>query len=420
MSLTSGIDEVNEINEIELFLEDFRLAGLIDQVILNRCQDADVDLDLVLASPESKRIHECFNGKFTANDFEEQICETLFNIVNGVQTRYILVTGASDYLAGHVIKQLIESDVINHKRHLLLMSSVYLPNLPKYVDQITVKTVADYYNLLNMRDPRLFSLDGIFHLDELFLLSRNNNAVERCYEQNFSTTIEMIKLAYVNNCKLMYPSHNLSQVTNKTTEEDIIGVPNWPYFDSKKTAEHYIKQLSKYLHVNYIIYHHQHLIGESINFFGTNQVGFDSNLVNSILNRYFALDCNGYVRFSDVKEVAEFLVCFYLRNNYQSVVFESGFILRYCEFYQLVRKIHDVPPKLFIPNFLMWLCNPLNCIADPVEFEVYNHDNNDNVNDNEINLIDELNDDEYNSVVNLIKNSIETIDAEIQLKEKQD
>lgn len=263
-------------------------------------------------------------------------------------SRY-LITGATGFLGRHVIEQLAEQ----HQAFLPLVRDPQTWEKRDWGKSLqAAQVVTGGLSDLAAWQDSLPALDGIFHLAALVRHSRSDDlALQELYAANVQGTLNMVKLAALKKCRLVFVSTSGTVgVFNSKQEwadehspycEPMIS--GWPYYNSKLQAEREARKLAQELGVELVIIRPPVLLGP-----GDHRFRSTGHIIRYLRKRLPFL-IRGGMHFIDIRDAAAALIRAMKHAQPQPVYHLSGVACSIDSFFRMVEKasgVGPVPPQL--------------------------------------------------------------------------
>ncbi|MEO8193088.1 MAG: NAD-dependent epimerase/dehydratase family protein [Gemmatimonadales bacterium] len=294
-----------------------------------------------------------------------------------------LVTGATGFVGRHITEELRRR--VPDARVLALVRESGPgrgrppDSLPSGVDVI-VGSPLDRDQWMN--DPRLASLDGIFHLAAEVRHSRTGSDAMAHF--NVAGTLEMVRVAAEKRCRLLFVSTSGTVGCSKDPEsapdedapycEEV--VRDWPYYLSKIRAEREARALAEELAVELIVFRLPVILGP-----GDHRFRSTGNVLR-VLRRKLPFIIDGEMHFVDVRDAAAAMVRAMVLPSPRPVYHLTGSVSSLDDFFRMIAREAGVTPAWRkLPAKLIWYAAKLNeatghrlhVVPDPVVIEMASH-----------------------------------------------
>ena len=233
-------------------------------------------------------------------------------------------------------------------------------------------------------EERLKGLKGIFHLAAVVKHSRWQSG--DVYETNVEGTLNMVRLAAAEGCRLVFLStsgtvgcfHSPEEHADEHSPYCESDVSSWPYYHSKLVAEQRARQLAEELGVELVILRPPVLLGPK-----DHRLRSSSNVLR-FLQRKLPFLIRGGIHFADVRDVASAVLRAMTRARPRPVYHLCGTACSIESFFALLEEVAGVPaPRVVLPFRPAWLLasaaqrlgvllrgEPLTILPDPVVVEM--------------------------------------------------
>jgi dihydroflavonol-4-reductase len=284
-----------------------------------------------------------------------------------------LVTGASGFLGRHLLTD-IES--AGTERAVALIRSDADWRAMDWTARLTRTETL----LGSVTSPleRSGGLGGIFHLAGLVRHSRRD--ADEVYRTNVEGTLNMVRLAAANRCRLIFVSTSGTVACFRDPEATAdeaapyveAEVERWPYYRSKIQAEVQARRLAAELSVDLVIVRPPVLLGPEDHRFRS------TNYVTRFLRGRMPFLIRGGMHFADVRDAAAALRRAMLVEQPRAIYHLPGAVQDIAAFFRVVAEVsHRPPPARTIPypmaHLLARLTAPLSLLPDPVVVEMAAH-----------------------------------------------
>lgn len=302
--------------------------------------------------------------------------------VSGAQTAY-LITGATGFLGRHIIEALRRARP--DARLVVLVREAGSWERQSWRDEagkvdVVTGSLVQIEEWKN--DPRLDSIEGIFHLAAGVMHSRS--APEEMIQVNVDGTESMVRLAGEKKCRMVFASTSgtvgCSRDASAAPDEDapfaerIVG--GWPYYASKIQAEKKARALANELGVELIVIRPPAMLGPKDHRFRSTRhlLGLLQGTVPYILE--------GEIHFVDIRDVADAMVRAMLLPSPKQIYNLPGHVMSLDQFFRAAANEAGIKPSWrVLPSRLLWYLARLNAltgrrlhfIPDPVVIEMVVH-----------------------------------------------
>lgn len=293
-----------------------------------------------------------------------------------------LVTGATGFLGHHVLEAL-RREVPDAQLLALVRAS---GSAARGAHQLPPDTEVVSGSPLDVAawkdDPRLASLDGVFHLAAQVRHSRSES--DDMVRLNVEGTSAMVRLAAEKECRLIFASTSgtvgCSKDPRSAPDEDAPyceeTVRSWPYYFSKVRAEREARALAEELGVHLVIFRLPVILGP-----GDHRFRSTGNVLR-VLKKRLPFIIDGEMHFVDVRDAAAAMVRAMLLPAARPVYHLAGTVCPLDEFFRMIAReagIEAAWKKL--PAKLIWYVARLNemsglrlhIVPDPVVIEMAMH-----------------------------------------------
>lgn len=269
-----------------------------------------------------------------------------------------LITGATGFLGRHVIEHLNQNNTNVNILPLVRNKSSWT-NEEWTNDLKNIKDLieGDLFNVIEKADSiQKHKIDGIFHFAAVVKHSRHNS--EDVYKANIEGTLNMVRLAAINKCRLIYvstsgtvgvfnDSHDWADENSPYLDNE---VKRWPYYDSKVKAELKARKLADELGVELIIIRPPVLLGPKDHRFRST-----SNIIKYLRGKLPFL-IKGGMHFIDIRDASKALINAMYLENPKQIYHLSGVSCSIENFFKMVEKSSGVNgPKMYLPHSLALL-----------------------------------------------------------------
>jgi dihydroflavonol-4-reductase len=303
-------------------------------------------------------------------------------LVSGETATY-LITGATGFLGRHILHAL-RREAPGSRLVVLARDAASWETQTWRAEAGAVEVVeGSLFRIEDWRDdPRLSSLDGIFHLAAIVKHSRSDP--DGMVRTNVQGTLNMVRLAAGKKCRLLFASTSgtvsCSDHSGHVADEDApyceSQVRNWPYYASKILAEREARKLADQLGVEMIVFRPPVILGP-----GDHRFRSTAHLLRLLRNKLpFILD--GEMHFVDVRDTADAMVRAMRHRHPRPVYHLKGTVSTLDEFFRMAAKEAGITPSWrILPTRLLWYLARLNelsgirlhVIPDPVVIEMASH-----------------------------------------------
>jgi nucleoside-diphosphate-sugar epimerase len=266
----------------------------------------------------------------------------------------ILITGATGFLGRHLLEGLVSQEKTLQPLALVRKASAW-QRLDWTQALASVEVVEGSVTEPEKwrEDPRLHGLRGIFHLAAVIRHSRED--AEDLYRTNIEGLLNMVRLAAVHKCRIVFVSTSGTVGCFRSAEEWADEhspycekeVASWPYYNSKIQAEQKARELAEQLGVELVIVRPPVLLGP-----GDHRFRATGHILRLLQGRLPFL-LKGGIHFVDVRDATQALIRAMLRPNPRPVYHLSGTSCSIDEFFKMVEEISGVAaPRLRLPGSL--------------------------------------------------------------------
>jgi dihydroflavonol-4-reductase len=298
-------------------------------------------------------------------------------------SRY-LITGASGFLGRHLLAALKEQEP--QATPLALVRDPKAWAATDWQQALgPVEAVAGGIDEIDSwsDSPQLDGLAGIYHLAGVVHHSRHDAAA--MIRTNVDGTLNMVRLAAARRCRLIVISTSgtvgcFADPTASADEDAPFAeatVGDWPYYQSKITAEKAARALADEWGVEMVIIRPPVLLGP-----GDHRFRSTGNVIRLLRGRLpFML--RGGMHFVDIRDVATALVRAMAHPSPRPVYHLAGLASSLADFFRLTAKVAGVPvTRLQLPPALLRVLaranqklgkNALSLLPDPVVIEMAAH-----------------------------------------------
>ncbi len=293
-----------------------------------------------------------------------------------------LVTGATGFLGHHVLDT-VRREVPDARLLALVRAS---GGAARRAHQLPTDTEVVSGSPLDVAawkdDPRVASLDGVFHLAAQVRHSRSESA--DMVRVNVEGTSAIVRLAAEKKCRLIFASTSgtvgCSKDVRSAPNEDAPyceeTVRNWPYYFSKIQAEREARALSQELGVDLVIFRPPVMLGP-----GDHRYRSTGNVLRVLKERLpFIID--GEMHFVDVRDAATAMVRAMFLPAARPVYHLAGTVCPLEEFFRMIAREAEIEAAWSrLPAKLIWyvarLCEMTglrqHIVPDPVVIEMAMH-----------------------------------------------
>jgi dihydroflavonol-4-reductase len=294
-----------------------------------------------------------------------------------------LITGATGFLGRHILESLRKQKP-DARVVVLVRDADSWERQPWRKDAGSVEVVTGSLVRIDewKSDPKLDSIDGIFHLAAIVRHSRS--APEEMIRVNVEGTAGMVRLAAEKKCRILFASSSgtvgCSMDADAAPDEDAPFaedvVSGWPYYASKIQAEKIARVLADELSVDLIVFRPPVMLGPKDHRFRST-----GHLLRLLEGRLpFILE--GEIHFVDIRDVADAMVRAMLLAAPKPAYNLPGHVMSLDQFFRIAATEAGITPSWrVLPAGLLWYLAKLNeltgrrvhFVPDPVVIEMARH-----------------------------------------------